>query len=151
MALGDYEQADFFFALANFFLVRSNWSEPLLDWGQLAYRQGDVELAIARYEAALELVEEYSIYGPGTLGWSPYGNFVFQRESIARELAPQLVRIDVTDDLAQRYLELGSWYEALGDTGNAANVYRRVLARVPNLTAAQERLHKLDDVDKTHH
>lgn len=151
MALGNYEQADFFFALANFFLVRSNWSEPLLDWGQLAYRQGDVELAIARYEAALKLVEEYSVYGPGTLGWSPYGNFVFQRESIARELAPQLVRIDVTDDLAQRYLELGSWYETLGDTGNAANVYRRVLARVPNLAAAQERLYKLDDVDRTHH
>jgi tetratricopeptide (TPR) repeat protein len=145
MALGNYEQADFFFSLANFFLVRSNLPEPLLDWGQLAYRQGDVEQAIARYEAALSLVEEYSVYGPGTLGWSPYGNFVFQRESIARELAPQLIRIDVTDDLAQRYLELGSWYEELGDPENAVAVYSRVLSRVPDLAEAESRRRKLQE------
>ncbi len=147
MALGNYEQADFFFSLANFFLVRSNRPEPVLDWGQLAYRQGEIELAIARYEAALRLVEEYSIYGPGTLGWSPYGNFLFQRESIARELAPQLIRIDVTDDLAQRYLELAGWYEALDDPENAKKVYRRVLTRVPDLVAAQERLQALEAKD----
>lgn len=144
MALGNYEQADFFYSLANYFLVRSNQPEPLLDWGQLAYRQGEMELAIARYKAALKLVEEYSIYGPGTLGWSPYGNFLFQRESIARELAPQLVRIDVTDDLARRYLELGNWYEALDDTENAVKVYSRVLARVPDLAVAEERLRELE-------
>jgi tetratricopeptide (TPR) repeat protein len=144
MALGDYDQADFFFILANVFLVRSNQPEPLLDWGQLAYRQGEMELAIVRYESALSLVEEYSVYGPGTLGWSPYGNFLFQRESIARELAPQLIRIDVTDDMAQRYLELGGWYKALGDAENAANVYRRVLARVPDLAVAEERLRELE-------
>jgi tetratricopeptide (TPR) repeat protein len=147
MALGNYGQADFFFSLSNLFLVRFNRPEPLLDWGQLAYRQGEVELAITRYEAALKLVEEYSIYGPGTLGWSPYGNFLFQRESIARELAPQLVRTDVTDDLAQRYLELGSWYEALDDTQNAASVYRRALSHVPDLTIAEERLRELEEKD----
>ncbi len=146
MALGDYERADFFLTLANFFLVRSNRPEPLLDWGQLAYRQGEMELAIARYESALKLVEEYSVYGPGKLGWSPYGNFLFQRESIARELAPQLVRIDVTDELAQRYLELGGWYEELGDTESAVAVYRRVLTRVPDLAAAEERLQELEGV-----
>ena len=146
MALDNYAQADFFFMLANFFLVRSNQPEPLLDWGQLAYRQGDVQLAVARYESALKLNKEYSIYGPGSLGWSPYGNFIFQRESIARELAPQLVRLDVNDELAQRYLELGDWYEALGDTENAANVYRRALARVPDLAVAEERLQELERV-----
>jgi len=145
MALDNYEQADFFFILANFFLVRSSQLNPLLDWGQLAYRQGEIELAIARYEAALGLVEEYSIHGPGTLGWSPYGNFVFQRESIARELAPQLIRIDVTDDQAPRYLELGRWYEELGDVENAIKVYRRLLAHVPGLVAAEERLRELEE------
>lgn len=143
MALGSYEQSDFYFGLANVFLVRSNRPDPLLDWGRLAYRQGEIETAIARYEAGLSLVEEYSIYGPGTLGWSPYANFLFQRESIARELAPQLIRIDVTDDLAQRYLELGRWYEELGDPESAAAVYRRVLARVPDLAEAGQRLHAL--------
>jgi len=147
MALGNYEQADFFFSLSNFFLVDFNQPESLLDWGQLAYRQSEIELAIARYEAALKLVEEYSIYGPGTLGWSPYGNFLFQRESIAHELALQLIRTDVTDDLAQRYLELGSWYEALDDTQNAASVYRRVLSHVPDLTIAEERLAELEEKD----
>lgn len=148
MALGNYEQADFFFTLANFFLVRSNQPDPLLDWGRLAYCQGDIELAIARYESALKLAEEYSVYGPGTLGWSPYGNFAFQRESIARELAPQLVRLDVNDDLAQRYLELGRWYEALGDVESAAEVYRRLLARAPDLTVAQKRWQELKEKDR---
>ncbi|MFZ5915502.1 MAG: tetratricopeptide repeat protein [Chloroflexota bacterium] len=137
LALGDEQQADFFFALANLFLVRSNRPEPLLDWGQLAYRQGKLDRAITRYQAALSLVEEYSVYGPGTLGWSPYGNFLFQRESITRELAPQLVRIDVTDDLALRYLELAEWYQEAGDVTAAMDVYRRVLAHVPDLTEAE--------------
>jgi tetratricopeptide (TPR) repeat protein len=144
MALGSYERADFYFGLANFFLVRSNRPDPLLDWGRLAHRQGEIETAIARYEAGLGLVEEYSVYGPGTLGWSPYANFLFQRESIARDLAPQLIRIDVTDDLAARYLELGRWYEELGDSESAAAVYRRVLSRVPDLAAAERRLHALN-------
>lgn len=145
MALGNYEQADFFLALANFFLVRSSQLNPLLDWGQLAYHQGEIELAIARYESALGLAEEYSIYGPGTLGWSPYGNFVFQRESIARELAPQLMRIDVTDDLAQRYLELGAWYKELEDVESAIKVYRYLLARAPDLVVAEKRLRELEE------
>jgi tetratricopeptide (TPR) repeat protein len=145
MALGNYEQADFFLALANFFLVRSSQLNPLLDWGQLAYHQGEIELAIARYESALGLAEEYSIYGPGTLGWSPYGNFVFQRESIARELAPQLMRIDMTGDLAQRYLELGAWYKELEDVENAIKVYRYLLARDPDLIVAEKRLRELEE------
>ena len=89
-------------------------------------------------------MQEYSVYGPGTLGWSPYANFLFQRESIAQELAPQLVRIDVTDELAGRYLELAVMYEELNDKENAAATYRRVLRRVPDLNIAQERLRMLE-------
>ena len=55
------------------------------------------------------------------------------------------MRIDVTDDLAQRYLELGAWYEELEDVENAIKVYRYLLARAPALVVAEKRLRELEE------
>ncbi len=145
MALGEYEQAGYYLQAALKILTfnMGEKMEPLLTWGQLAYLQGDLDEAITSYELALGMVEEYTIYGWGTLGWSPYGHFLFQRESIVPDLLPQLVRADITDSLAERYLELGGWYEEVGDRDKAIEAYRRVLAAVPDFTAAARRLEEL--------
>jgi tetratricopeptide (TPR) repeat protein len=145
MALREYEQAEYYLQ-AGLSILTFNMGEkmgPLLTWGQLAYLQGDLDEAITSYELALGMVEEYTIYGWGTLGWSPYGHFLFQRESIAPDLLPQLVRADVTDGLAERYLELGGWYEEVGDRDKAIETYHRVLAAVPDFMAAARRLEEL--------
>ena len=55
------------------------------------------------------------------------------------------MRIDVTDDLARRYLELGRWYEELGDIESALDVYRRLLIRVPDLAEAESRRKELQE------
>jgi tetratricopeptide (TPR) repeat protein len=145
MVLGDYEQAEYYLQ-AGLNILTFNMGEkmePLLTWGRLAYLRGELDEAIASYELALGMVEEYTIYGWGTLGWSPYGHFLFQRESIAPDLLPQLVRADITDSLAERYLELGGWCEEIGDQGKAIETYHRVLAAVPDFMAAAQRLEEL--------
>jgi tetratricopeptide (TPR) repeat protein len=145
MALGEYEQAEYYLQAALNIMTFNIGGKmgPLLTWGRLAYLQGELDAAITRHELALGMVEEYTIYGWGTLGWSPYGHFLFQRESIAPDLLPQLVRADITDSLAERYLELGGWYEEIGDQNKAIETYRRVLAAVPDFTAAARRLEEL--------
>jgi tetratricopeptide (TPR) repeat protein len=145
MALGEHEQAEYYLqaALSIFTFHMGEKMGPLLTWGRLAYLQGELDVAITRYELALGMVEEYTIYGWGTLGWSPYGHFLFQRESIAPDLLPQLVRADITDSLAERYLELGGWYEEIGDRDKAKETYRRVLAAVSDFMAAARRLEEL--------
>lgn len=145
MALGEYEQAEYYLQAALNILTFSIGEKmgPLLTWGRLAHLQGELDEAIISYELALGMVEEYTIYGWGTLGWSPYGNFLFQRESTAPDLLPQLLRADITDHLAERYLELGGWYEEIGDQDKAMETYRRVLAAVPDFMAAAQRLEEL--------
>jgi tetratricopeptide (TPR) repeat protein len=145
MVLGEHEQAEYYLqaALSIFTFNVGEKMRPLLTWGRLAYLQGELDEAITSYELALSMVEEYTIYGWGTLGWSPYGHFLFQRESIAPDLLPQLVRADITDSLAERYLELGGWYEGIGNQDKAIETYRRVLAAVPDFTAAAQRLEEL--------
>ena len=145
MALGEHEQAEYYLQ-ASLNILTFNMGEkmgPLLTRGRLAYLQGELDEAITSYELALSMVEEYTIYGWGTLGWSPYGNFLFQRESTAPDLLPQLLRADITDRLAERYLELGGWYEEIGDQDKAIETYRRVLAAVPDFLAAARRLEEL--------
>jgi len=145
MVLGEHEQAEYYLQAALSILTFNIGEKmgPLLTWGQLAHLQGDLGEAVTSYELALSMVEEYTIYGWGTLGWSPYGHFLFQRESIAPDLLPQLVRADIMDSLAERYLELGGWYEERGDQDKAIETYRRVLTAVPDFAAAARRLEEL--------
>ncbi len=139
---GDFESADYYLQTGLFFAQGGTaWTRlwTWLDWGELAYRQGQLDEAIARYEQALSMVRRTTIYGLGTLGISEYGWYIFYRESIAPDLLPQLVRINITDDLAQKYFELGQWYEETGDTDRALSTYCELLAAVPDFAPALER------------
>jgi tetratricopeptide (TPR) repeat protein/O-antigen ligase len=139
---GDFEPATYCLRTGLFFAQGgSAWTRlwTWFDWGELAYRQGQLDEAIARYEQALDMVRGTTAYGPGTLGISEYGWYIFYRESIMPDLLPQLVRIDITDDVAQKYFELGQWYEEKGDTEKALDTYGELLAAVPDFAPAIER------------
>jgi len=139
---GDSEPAEYYLRAGLFFAQGgSAWTRlwAWFDWGELAYRQGQLDEAIARYEQALDMVRGTTAYGPGTLGISEYGWYIFYRESIMPDLLPQLVGIHVTDDLAQKYFELGRWYEEKGDTRKALDTYGELLAAVPDFAPAIER------------
>jgi len=139
---GDFESAEYYLRTGLFFAQGgSAWTKlrTWFDWGELAHRQGQLDEAIARYEQALSMIRGTTVYGPGTLGSSEYGWYIFYRESIMPDLLPQLVRIHVTDDLAQKYFELGQWYEEKGDTEKALDTYCELLAAVPDFAPAIER------------
>jgi tetratricopeptide (TPR) repeat protein len=139
---GDFELAESYLRTGLFFAQGgSTWTRlwTWFDWGELAHRQGELDEAIARYEQALDMVRGTTAYGLGTLGISEYGWYIFYRESIMPDLLPQLVRIQVPDDLAQRYFELGQWYEETGNTNRAIDTYCELLAAVPDFAPAMER------------
>jgi len=147
--LGDYIRAESFLrrGLNIFTQAVGDKLNLLLIYGEWAYRQGRVAEAARRYEAALSMVENPTIYGRGTFGWSPYGWFVFQRESIAPDMLPQLERLEITDDLAGRFIELAGWYEQLDQPFLAAETYRRLLALVPGYEPARAGLEALENAD----
>jgi tetratricopeptide (TPR) repeat protein/O-antigen ligase len=139
---GDFEPAEYHLQTGLFFAQGgSAWTKlwTWFDWGELAYRQGQLDEAIARYEQALDMIRGTTVYGLGTLGTSEYGWYIFYRESIMPDLLPQLVRIHVTDDLALKYFELGQWYEEKGDIEKALDIYCELLAEVPDFAPAIER------------
>ena len=139
---GDFESAESYLRTGLFFAQGGSvWTRlrTWFDWGDLAHRQGQLDEAIARYERALDMVRGTTAYGLGTLGISEYGWYIFYRESIMPDLSPQLVRIHVTDDLAQKYFELGQWYEEKGDTEKALDTYCELLAAMPDFAPAIER------------
>ncbi len=129
--------------LGTFTMDEGRKLDLLLAYAQLAREQGRLEEAARRDELALGMVEKPTVYGRGTLGWSPYGWFLFQRESIAPDLLPQLARLEVTDALADRYVELGRWYEELGRAWDAASAYRRILTVIPDFTPALEGMERV--------
>jgi len=139
---GDFVEAEYHLRTGLFFAQGGSvWTRlwTWFDWGELVHRKGQPGEAIARYERALDMVRGTTVYGPGTLGTSDYGWYIFYRESIMPDLLPQLVRIHVTDDLVQKYFELGQWYEERGNTEKALDTYCELLAVVPDFAPAIER------------
>ena len=138
IALGDYIRAESFArkGLSIFTQSVGDKLDLLLTYGEVAYLQGRLKDAIKRYETALGMVEQPTIYGRGTIGWSPYGWFVFQRESIHPDMLPQLERLEMTDSTAERLVDLAHWYEQSGQPDKAAATYHRILALIPGFEPA---------------
>lgn len=142
IALGDYIRAETFLrrGLNIFTEDVGDKLDLMLTYGRVAHLQGRHKDAVKRYETALGMVEHPTIYGRGTIGWSPYGWFVFQRESIAPDMLPQLGRLEVTDVVAERLMELAGLYEELGQPDKAAQTYHRILSMVPGFEPAMDGL-----------
>jgi len=112
--------------------------------GQLYHEQGNTDQALALYQAALDAVRRPSVYGPGWASSSDYGWYLFYCETIYSDLLPQLQVITITDEMAERMLELGQWYEESGNRAAALRIYREALAAVPDLKQAHERIQALE-------
>jgi tetratricopeptide (TPR) repeat protein/O-antigen ligase len=145
-ALGDYEQADRFLAIAVHFPTLAPYERlfAMLDWAELAERQGKEDEALERYELAFSMVNLYSAFGPGTWGWSPYGWEVFHRESITPDVLPQVIRLDITTGMAERFLRLGEMLKQRDETEKARIVYNRLLEAWPGWPQAEEQLKALN-------
>jgi tetratricopeptide (TPR) repeat protein len=104
--------------------------------GDVLAWQGDIIGAVGVYERVLGTSDQVGLSG-STAGytWS-----VFNREAIIDRFLPGVVWVSVTDEMAERMLQLGAWYEELGQTEDAVRTYRSLLEAVPDMAEAEERL-----------
>jgi hypothetical protein len=97
-------------------------SEMILLQAEISDRRGEAEDAVELFEAAMAAILNLNSYGWGGRGWTPYGFFVFQRQGVAEDLLPQLVRADIPVEVAERLLRLADLYEAADEAEKAAEL-----------------------------
>lgn len=141
LALGHLDQAEF--AIRSAMFMESPALIQVEGWfarGQIAGQKGNRDSAIESYEAALELLDRPTSLGPGTLGVSDYGWYVYNRASIAPDLLPGLMYPTLTDRALACMVELADWYALAGQRDRAAYTLRQVLEADPAQAAARQRL-----------
>ena len=147
LAAGDLAQAEWNLRVATWIsdLDSSRAARLELALGDVLGQRGDLAGAIRWYENALARLNRPGPMQSGAGGvTTAYTWFVFNREAIVDRLLPGAVWVTVTNDAAERMLQLGDWYEQLGQTEDAACMYRDLLEAVPDLTEAEERLRVLE-------
>jgi len=113
--------------------------------GDVLAQRGDLAGGAGSYEQALARLNDVDPAGGVASGRTTgYIWLVFNREAIVDRFLPGVVWLNVTDDVAERMLRLGAWYEQLGQTEDAACTYRDLLEAVPDVTEAEERLRVLE-------
>lgn len=107
--------------------------------GDVLAWQGDTLGAVGAYERVLGTSGQVGL-GGSTAGytWS-----VFNREAIIDRFLPGVVWVSSTDEMTERMLQLGAWYEELGRTEDAVRTYRSLLEAVPDMAEVEERLSAL--------
>jgi tetratricopeptide (TPR) repeat protein len=106
-----------------------------LDWAkaELTAAQGDLAGAVGSGQKALDGYRMQGVGGPNTFGQLYYAPLMFRRPAMAVELVPQLATISLPDRWGQRMLQLGRWYEALGDTTKADATYQELKHEIPDI------------------
>ncbi len=94
-------------------------------------------MAIARAQPALDSFRRHGWRGPGREAGADYGWYVFGRESLLREMAPQAILIPMTDQVAGWLLEVADWQRQIGEHDRATALCAEVLAAVPDNLLAE--------------
>lgn len=134
LAQGEEALAEQALRTARFIPSVSPWdsSRSGIALGKLAVARGDCAQAVFEYERALDELRHVTSFGPGTMGLSDYGWYIFHRESIMPDLLPGVDYIGFTDDAVQALVDLKACYEALGDPGAALEVQAEILRVAPD-------------------
>jgi tetratricopeptide (TPR) repeat protein/O-antigen ligase len=98
----------------------------------LAAARADLATAVGLGQQALDAYQMQGIGGPNTFGQLYYAPLMFRRPAMAVELVPQLVTIPLPDRWGQRMLQLGRWYETLGEKAKADATYQELQQAIPD-------------------
>jgi Flp pilus assembly protein TadD len=104
---GDLDKAEQYIRIALWVQATRNQAkaEAILLGAEISYAQGNNEEALRRYQIAYHAILADTSYGWGSAGWSPYAWFVFQRITFPEDLLPQLERVDIPTEIAERLLQ----------------------------------------------
>jgi len=121
---GDLERAENYAEIALWIQATNNQSkvEAILLSAEISMAKGESDQAFQRYKAAYDAILAATSYGWGSYGWSPYAWFVFQRKAFPEDVLPQLVRADITLEIAQRLMPLADLYESAGELDKAQEI-----------------------------
>jgi tetratricopeptide (TPR) repeat protein/O-antigen ligase len=130
---GDFDTADRYLkvALSVQSLTYDDKVWPLLVWAQVGLMQGNEEAAFMRFKLLYEWVTEYPIAGWGRKGRTEYAWIVFRRTGLPLDVLPQVIRIDITPELASGLLPLIDLYEERGEFEAAEQVEATLMAAIP--------------------
>jgi O-antigen ligase/Tfp pilus assembly protein PilF len=133
IAQGDLDSADRYLkvALSMQSLTYDDKVWPLLAWAQVGLMQGEEEDAFERFRLLYEMVTEYPIAGWGRKGRTEYAWIVFRRTGLPLDVLPQVIRIDLTPELATGLLPLIEMYEEQGEFEAAEQVRDTLMAAIP--------------------
>ena len=98
----------------------------LITLAEISLLEGDEATALDTFTSAYQAITETTSFGWGAKGWVPYGSFVFQRRTLRLDLLPQLRRLEMTPDVAVRFLPLVELSEQTGLSGQAALVEQTI-------------------------
>ena len=124
IAQGDLDTADRYLkvALSIQSLTYDDKIWPLLAWAQVGLMQGEDEAAFERFKLLYEMVTEYPIAGWGRKGRNEYAWIVFRRAGLPLDVLPQVIRIDLTPELASGLIPLIDLYQERGEIDAAEQV-----------------------------
>ena len=142
LRMGRLAEAEQLMMKADLALVDTGEDRVEVLWlkAELAAARGDLQSAVELGKEAIEGYQSQSAFGAGGFGRAAYGLVFFRQEAMAVDLVPQLAVAPFTDNWAARYVTLGDWYVALGETAAAEAAYQWVLTLVPDNAAAAQRL-----------
>ncbi len=133
IAKGNLTAADQYLKLAIWVQSASNQPkvEAVLLRAELAIMWDDKQAAVALYRQAYDSYLSESSYGWGSYDWTPYAWFVFQRRAFPEDLLPQLVRADISPNIAERLLTLAYLYDERGEVSEAETVRTNLAEYLP--------------------
>ncbi|MGD8457902.1 MAG: O-antigen ligase family protein [Anaerolineales bacterium] len=130
---GDLDTADRYLMIALFIqsLTYEDKVWPLLAWAQVGLMQGKDDAAFERFKLLYEWVTEYPIAGWGRKGRTEYAWIVFRRVGLPLDVLPQVIRIDLTPELASGLLPLIDLYEAREEYKTAEQIEETLMKAIP--------------------
>jgi tetratricopeptide (TPR) repeat protein len=116
-----------------------------MDWARLAAADGEVDQAISRAGPVLDAFRRQTFWGVGRFGTADYGWYVYYRESLLRDMLPQVAFIRLPDEAAEWTLEVAEWQRYVGQAQRALALCQEVLEAIPNSVRARDCVDGLAD------
>jgi tetratricopeptide (TPR) repeat protein len=92
---------------------------------------GGRDQAMRVYGDIFSAVNQYTIIGPGTYGYSDRAWTIYHRLALPADLVPQFARADITPELDSRFAGLAQWYWDAGSRDTACLILHRVYREAP--------------------
>ncbi|MHB8625447.1 MAG: O-antigen ligase family protein [Aggregatilineales bacterium] len=99
--------------------------------GDLDAIQNDLNGMLAEYALAFQRIDRYGESGPGSAADITYAVNAFGRYGYVADYLPEVTLLDLTPDIATRFITLAQTRASAGDSRSAAYIYRRILESNP--------------------